>query len=497
MEKIAPWNKIHAEISTRNLGPQSKVFDHEDFFRDRSYLWKIYNRFSPSPLGALALSDELPLLHYLIQVSEQNLAYLDLAFLYRRLGNFDLAIHYAKKSIGYESCTDNTDAKLELAISLFLAKKNHEAKRVIARLTECKTDRQTSALQYWYHRINHFNHKFSLNDLLELSESNPLLVVDYVRCRANEKINFLRELHARLDQRPGLFEQECLIFFLIEEGFFNDIDLIRPDSINLLEMFAEKHKREISLRSLTLKQLALTFGNKKTLELLAVNGKVPLTSELMDQIFSRYPIFKPFLSSTNVELHRVLDIKKEREEDILYSEEICNIMYEDYILRDANTSSYQSRFYSLNLRIHESFNQFIKKELGHILDKSFGRMRGMLLDLNVDIQNDYELWFDASYTYGGSKINNHLHTASYDRSFLYTVVFYLCVPQAPPDEGRIVIHAQDKDISTLPETGTVASFPPWFWHETTPINAGDLRITVNIDILSKEQVFIPLALFDD
>lgn len=123
MDKSAPWNKIHAEIASRNFSSQTKVSDHEDFFRDRSYLWRIYNRFSPSPLGALALSDELPLLHYLIRVSEQNLAYIDLAFLYRRLGNFDLAIHYAKKSIGYESEVDIENAKLELAISLFLSKK--------------------------------------------------------------------------------------------------------------------------------------------------------------------------------------------------------------------------------------------------------------------------------------------------------------------------------------------------------------------------------------
>jgi hypothetical protein len=330
--------------------------------------------------------------------------------------------------------------------------------------------------------------------MLGLTESNPLLVVDYLKSRTNEKISFLKELHPRLSHSPSLFEQECLIFFLIDEGFFADINLITADGMNLLEKFVQRHKGEMALRSSTLNQLALIFGNKKTLELLAVNDMVPLTSELMDQIFSRYTIFKPFLSSENVELNTVLNLKGR---DELYAEAIRNIMYEDYILRDANTSSYQSRFYSLNLRIHDSLNQFIKKELGHILDGSFARMRGMLSELSIDIPNDYETWFDASYTYGGSKINNHLHTASYHRSFLYTVVFYLFVPEAPPNEGRIVIHAQDKDISTQPETGTIASFPPWFWHETTPINAGDLRITINVDILSKEQVFLPLYLFDN
>ena len=493
IEKIEPWNKIHVSIVDRELTKNPSLAANEDFFYDRSYLWRIYGRFSPSPLGSLALSDELPLLHYLIQAGEREFAYSDLAFLYRRLGNFELAIHYAKKSINYEAKVDVINSKLELAISFFLSQKNHEAKKVICELILNKDHREISAIQYWYHRINVFNKDFKFNELLCHIKTNPLLIVDYLKQRSKDKYDFLYQFKTQIDQYDAVFDQECLIFFLIDEGFFNKTTLNpRPHVSSLLKDFVRKWKCEISLRSSTLDQLVLVFGKRETLELISTNGAVPLTSELMDRVFSLYPIFNSFLTSPNIDFRQS---KNFIDVDGRYAEVIKNIMYQDYVLRDANTSSYQSRFYSLNLRMNKGIHAFILQELSETLDYSFHKMKEKFLEIGVDIGEEYELWFDASYTYGGSKINNHLHTASYDRSYLNTAVLYLCVPETGLDEGRIVIHSQGKDVSILPQTGDIASFPPWFWHETTPILAGDLRITLNVDILSKKKIHLPLSLF--
>jgi hypothetical protein len=494
MKKIAPWNKLHEKIVDLVNASDHSVSGCQNFFRDRTYLWKTYGRYSPSPLGALPLSDELPLLHFLIEISEKKSAYQDLAFINRRLGNFDIAIHYAKKSINYEPDINRAESILELAISLFLSKKTYEAKRVISKLNKGEVSTFEPSVIYWFHRINGFKETLSTNILFNLIKSNPLLLVDYLKNRTDQKYEFYCILKDRIEKYLEIFDQECLMFFLIEDNFFGTTCLESVEVSSALEKFISTWKSELVLKAECLSNLLKVFGKRKVIEMLSEGDVIPLTSEMMDRVFSQFSRFSIFLNSHNIASHEITHNKKNSDD---YDEIIKTIMFEDYVLKDANTSNYNSRFYSLNLRINKTMNDFIRKELGSILDRRFQDSKVQFSEVGVNIGESYDIWFDASYTYGGSKINNHLHTASYGRSFLYTVVFYLCVPPANPGEGEIVIHAKDKDISMLPTTGSIVSFPPWFWHETTPINAGDLRVTINVDIFSKDQVFIPVSLFND
>jgi hypothetical protein len=114
--------------------------------------------------------------------------------------------------------------------------------------------------------------------------------------------------------------------------------------------------------------------------------------------------------------------------------------------------------------------------------------------LGLDIGDGFSIWFSASYTYGGSKIDNHLHTASYGRTYIGTIVLYACVPVCHLGEGEIIVHTLDDVLRVRPSTGMTVSFPSWLFHETTPIAASDLRVTINIDIQTKKQISIPLNL---
>lgn len=493
MKKTSLFNKTHEQILKMSDGVDLNLKDFEFFISQRSYLWRIYGKFSPSPLGALALSDELPFLHSLIENSEKNFAYQNLAFLYRRLGNFELAIHYSKKSINYESSVDIIESKLELAISLFLQKKIYEAKKVIEPLINIGEHRALPSIHYWFHRINEFKFTLANNDLLAYAKSNPLLLLEYLKNFPKVKLDFYETLKANFKKDRSLFDQECLIFFLIEDGFF-DVEIINEYLVlSALEEFIVKWKNELMLRSVALSKLLIIFEKNKIINMLSVDNSISLTSEMMAIIFSKFTIFSSFINVNNIKIYedRINNLKTNE-----YQEAIHNIMCEDYIIKDSNTSNYHARFYSLNLRINGLIYNFVQKEVGQLIYQCFQKIKFQFLEIGIEIGDDYDIWFDASWTYGGSKINNHLHTASYKRSFLSTIVLYLCVPEAKLGEGDILIHASDKDILLKPVTGLAINFPPWFYHETTPINAGDLRVTINIDIFSKEQILIPLEVLN-
>lgn len=460
------YNPTHSRLKIQD-GVMNKDTVHANSL---SYIY--YGEFSPTPLGSVHVSDDLPIMDYILHHSKDAL---ELFYAARKVGNFSLAAEFALQISEPES------RKLARSISLFLDNRAPEAREMISLVRKS----QTSAVQLWK-AIILGDFDCSLYDgPLDLLIRNPLLYHENVR----------RNLHPELISKEHLFldgvvdsERFALVFFVYLQ---NHCSLIPDNDIPLVSSFVKSNSELVSTNLNILKAISQRVGTRVLMAFLSnCKGFIPFTSELINLLISRDSLLLKsvggfaFDTNNSVVFQRGggLDYSLISTRDSV----VEDILSHRYTLKDRNTSDYGNRFYTSDLCYSNSPLAWMGEQLAEIMYGQYVPKVSALLgaagfDLEVPVERG--CWFDASFTHGQSKIDPHFHTAGKGRSYLATAVLYLETPSRQSGDGSIYFE-NDLEMIFEPVSGDLAFFPPWLVHGTTALKTDRLRITLNFDLVS-------------
>jgi hypothetical protein len=230
------------------------------------------------------------------------------------------------------------------------------------------------------------------------------------------------------------------------------------------------------------------------------HGCIPYTSELLASLslFANYingPVkYKSLYSEDKIQFIGNYSISHGNRNQLVHDSLVC-----DFGVRDFNTSNFGGRTYTLDLSKskNESF-----RGLEVLIKKACKRNKNkidQILDSRIRPNSkNLDVWFDASFTSGGSNIYPHLHTAGLTKSYFYTFVYYAQVPDdMKKDQGNLIFTNTDianPNYKKSPlntrikvKTGDLYGFPSYFFHSTTPSFTRKVRLTFNFDFLSERE----------
>ena len=216
-------------------------------------------------------------------------------------------------------------------------------------------------------------------------------------------------------------------------------------------------------------------------------NRIPLTSEIVSGYILCLYLEKNFKKLEKLYSNNLIVFEKKFFKDL---NEVFNKKIKTKIINDFNTSKLNGRFYTPDLSKGYGVNQKFQKNISKVsskLEKFFKKNVPIFKNLKMKEKN---LWFDYSFNYNKSKINNHLHTAGYKRFNVFTFVIYKKVPNnlSKNDKGNLRIY--DKEIPIFDRnlnvsTGDLVAFPSYYFHQTIPSNTKVLRETINVDCVIK------------
>ena len=477
---ISQINPIHREIEKINIEENFSLF--WEFLRKRNIGWMHYGRFSPFPKSSVFISDELPILDKAINLCRSDDGIL--AFIYRKLSLYDIALFHAKKN--YLKNPNSFEAMLEFGICLYLNKQNKTAIFIFNKAGEFNNN--SNAFNLWFSYLFPIKN-FDLNkNLAHYLKFNPLSLQNTdIVCKFEKKnsLNYHTILHY-LETSP--------LAFIVSTNFgltkFNYQEKkITNEIFNLISC----HSNEILIRYDTLCKLSKFINFRDLIFHLSINNKIKITSELI----AAFPKKFKKLNLTNYK--NIVNIKKNIStdfKDFLDNDYFYNSISHPYIIKDSNTSDYSARFYSTNLNYKDSMSSELSVVAKKLFSHDYFHIAETIFNNSTkETSGNYDVWFDLSYSSLNSKIFKHLHTAGYDRTYNGTFVWYASVPRSKKRSGNLLIESCLKEESFFkPINNSIICFPSWFFHETTPIETSQQRITYNFDLIT-DQIFFPISFF--
>lgn len=430
---------------------------------DKYLNFKYYGYLSKFPLSAVSISED-----YLSIKKEllKNKDDFSKSILYRRIGLFDLSLYYAKRALKKNI---NEIKILNLVICHYDNLNLTEAKELLLKL-------QSNNPSFYLYRNYIFNsHVNPYRSNEKLIFLNPLL---FFNLNKFKKINLnIQKIYLRLFN-----EDNALPFLILIKS--NSLLIINDQDKNKILSLVSKYKKEISLDEIAIRKLKEKFKAKIIIKALTQNNKLILTCEIIENLLSELPNFTSLFKKNLIKKYQLnSNLLSKNEMDKI----IKLILSEPYLLKDKNTSNYGTRYHSLDLS--ESKNKYflkLKKIFNVYLTNYFNKEMKKIIEFDnfkVRYNKSPKIWFDASLSYGESKINSHLHTNSYNKLNLCTMVLYLKVPSLKKNEGNLMIHFNNnKKITFIPKNYNILIFPSWFKHETTPVLKNEIRLTFNADL---------------
>lgn len=473
-------NPIHREIEKINIEENFSLF--WEFLKKRNIGWRHYGQFSPFPKSAVFISDELPILDKAIDICSSDDEIL--AFIYRKLSQYDIALLHAKKN--YLKNPNSFEAILEFAICLYLNKQNKAAIYMFNKASEF--NHNSVALELWISYlfpIKNFNANKNLVHYLKL---NPLALQNTdLPCKFDKKNTYdYNEMLFCLDTSPLAFIVSTNIgltkFIFQEKKLTNEV-------FNLIA----RHSNEIIIRYDILCKLSKFINFKDLILHLSFNNKIKITSELIAALPKKFEKLNlvNYKNIINISKDISTNFKDSFDNDFFYKS-----ISHPYIIKDSNTSDYSARFYSTNLNYKDSISSNISDAAKKLFSHQYFYIAEVIFNNSTkETSGNYDVWFDLSYSSLNSKIFKHLHTASYDRTYNGTLVWYATVPKSKRDSGNLFIESCLKEGKIFkPINNSIICFPSWFFHETTPIETSQHRITYNFDLLT-DQIYFPISFF--
>jgi hypothetical protein len=432
----------------------------EKFYTETSLSYPFYGWFSPTPLGSVHVSDDLPFFDYVLETSSDPL---ELFYAARKVGDFPLARQFALRIL------DRGERNLALSISLFLDNRIPEARELIRRADQVHIE----PLQFWKASILCEFDSTLYKSAKDLLVRNPLLYEKNLKTGLFPHLILTNSSSFFGDTSldPKRFLLVYLIYLRHHSDFISDLNTVfwqdfLFDNLNLLAT-DEKVLQSIKNR----------FGLNYLLNLLRdEKGHLPFTAEL-------FRLLVDFDTSPAVLFSNGLGLDysaREARNEILEA-----ILSHRYSLRDRNTSDYGSRYYTTDLCYEGSPLAWLGDEFVDLFRRRYLSILNDVLDSAGFCFEEAEslgVWFDASFTRGKSKIDPHFHTAGAGRSYLATAVLYLDVPSRQPGCGGLFFEHQSRIVE--PESGDILFFPSWLAHGTTPLDSDSLRVTLNFDLIA-------------
>lgn len=454
-------------------------------FEDSLDLWKVLGLHSPVLQGSVPVSRTkdfcLKQLQNLELKPESAEVLLAKAFLYERLCRFDLSLHYAKKAASRASSVD-FDCRLFLCKQYYYSGYDIQASLLISSLCNQQLCPVTSSLIYWRSKI--LGSDFLLQDrpALKLAMADtPEIICSITKSfSATDLTNILSEYSSILS-RCHLTGQHVLLYCnLLSKAEGSDLSRLEYCIDSLPNV-------RIANDYPLLSSIAKIFGIKKTLELISTNDVIPLTSEVLALIWYFYS--EP---DSDIEIDRfVRQISLDQKFSSNTVDKLMQASLTDpFSIKDRNTSDGASRFYSLDYADLQPFKELAATFSPLLQDYYEECLLPALKTSNLGLakikdalsESTASIWFDASYSYGTSRIEPHFHAAYPGRTYSATGVWYAKVPDLPSGCGDLVINFGSKVKSIRPVSNSVVFFPPWVFHGTTPTNSNsDLRLTFNFD----------------
>lgn len=464
---ISKYNPLHQNFFSQ--GAVDKALVHSS-----SLSYPFYQQFSPVPLGSVSVSDDLPIIDFILKTSDDPL---ELFYAARKVGNFSLASEVSL------NISDPTLRRLARSIALFLENRILEAREVLSTVNGIESE----ALHLWKAFILNYFDGSRYDGPKDLLIRNPLLY------RENLRKCFFPELIARehlclpdlVKESPDEFS---LVFFIYYE---NHCALVPDNDVPFLRDFIISNVQLVITTPTLLEAIANRVGLSTLLDYISDSkGMFPLTSELMHLLTREDSYFLRSLGGNSFATGSSIVIKPGRgghyRSSLIRDTIVESVLLHRYTLRDRNTSDYGNRFYTSDLCFDDSPLLWLGEDfLDTMRSEYLQTIFNLLETAGVDCEppQSYGCWFDASFTHGHSKIDPHFHTAGQSRSYLATAVLYLDVPKHQVGDGGIFFDNDSKNAID-PSSGDVVFFPPWLVHGTTPLNTNSLRITLNFDLLA-------------
>ena len=403
------------------------------------------------------------------------------SFLYRRLCQFDQSLFYAKMA-ATSSGTLEWDCKLNLCVAYFYAGLSIQAELLIKQLVGIGEPENLIALLFWRAKVCGSDFLCEDHELLCCAiRGIPEIVYQLAKSPVASKrtidmtIAWTKEI---LECGQLTTRHLALYIHAANRSGFLDKELV---SSSVQRLSQERITNDYNLLQL----LCTTLGLNETLRLVTKENKVTLTSELLALIFYNHTVKQTSFKADSIV--RIIDISNaiSRPEALMC---LDYVLSDPFVIKDRNTSDGATRFYSLDYASRPSFAH-ISEIFTRLLDDYYKRdLLPALIDGGIDLSsvreasNDGFIWYDASYSYGGSSIQQHLHAAYPGCMYLATCVWYAQVPNMAPGCGELVLDLGGLKKSIRPSTNQAVFFPPWVFHGTTPTQVNSqLRLTFNFD----------------
>ena len=218
------------------------------------------------------------------------------------------------------------------------------------------------------------------------------------------------------------------------------------------------------------------------------SNNIPLTSEVISGYLLCLFLEKNFIELKKFYSEDFILIKKKYIKN--FDPEFVNKNVNAKIIGDFNTSKFNGRFYTPDLSKGYGINKEFLKNLNKIsksLKKFFDKKIYLYKNLK---RSSNHLWFDYSINNSESRIENHLHTAGYERFNMFTFVIYKKVPKNIVNKNFGNLKIFDKEIPTFNKkinvnTGDLVAFPSYYFHQTVRTNSKVFRETINVDYVIK------------
>jgi len=454
-------------------------------FNESLDLWKVLGLHSPVLRGSVPVSrtkdfclKQLQALDLEIESPEVLLAK---AFLYERICSFELSLHFAKKAASKASPND-FDCTLFLCKQYYYSGLNIQASLLVSTLCCQQQSPVPSSLIYWRSMID--GGAFLLNDrdaLRIAMRDTPEILCSITNSLSASDIADIFWEYTNILSLCKLTNRHVLLYCDLLSRIEN------PD-LSTIETIID-HLPNVRLANdyPLLCSLARIIGVKKTLELISANGIIGITSEVLALIWYFYA--EPY---SDIEIDRF--VRQVSLNNVITDDDVNKFMQatlsDPFCIKDRNTSDGASRFYSLDYagmgifsELTPIFSTLLQEYYeGCLLPALKSSGLGLSMIKEALEESVASIWFDASYSYGNSKIEPHFHAAYPGCTYSATGVWYAKVPELHLGCGDLVIDFGGKAKTIRPVGNSVVFFPPWIFHGTTPTRSNsDIRLTFNFD----------------
>lgn len=454
-------------------------------FEDSLDLWNVLGIHSPVLQGSVPVSrikgSCLKQLEALELKPESAEVLLAKAFFYERLCRFELSLHYAKKAASKASA-DDYDCQLFICKQYYYSGLNIQASLLMNTLFSRQLCSVPSSLIYWRSKIN--GSAFLLNDRASLRlamKDTPEILCSVTNSFSASDLACIISEYISILSQCKLTNQHVLLYC-------NLLSRVENPDLSILESCIDSLPNiRLANDYPLLCSLANIFGVKKTLKLISVNGVIPLTSEVLALIWYFYAAPR---SDIDIDRFvRQISLNHEFTGDAVDRFTQASLT-DPFSIKDRNTSDGASRFYSLDYADSEIFGEltpifspFLQEYYEQCLLPAFKSSNlGLAMIKDALEESVVSIWFDASYSYGASRIEPHFHAAYPGCTYSATGVWYAKVPMLPLGCGDLVIDFGSKATTIRPVSNNVVFFPPWILHGTTSTRSNsDLRLTFNFD----------------